>query len=117
MSRVGWLHGALRRASGGAENFSARARLRALLPLIAVAAFFAVVALIGAAHVTLRLEELSAGRALSLAHETRDSLEKERQELVVEIGALKGPERVLPAAREKMNLLPPRADQTGSPPP
>ena len=90
-----------------------RGRLRALWPIALLAVLFAGVAAIGATHVTLRLRALETRRAISVAEDERTRLEVEARELTVEVNAQKSPARVLPAAREKLRLLPAAPTQAG----
>lgn len=123
MNRAEWMTRAIRRAPGGASPVQEGAahgwgeRVRALLPVLAAAVIFGVLAAIGAGYVTLKLKELELGRALSEAHEARSALTTQGRELDAQLGTLERADRILPAARDKLKLLPPDPTQLGGPPP
>ena len=122
MKRGAWMSRAIRRSPDAPAGHDVGGRgvwerLRALVPVLGVALVLGIVAAIGAAHVTLRLQELEVGRALSEAHESRSALTTQSRELDAELGTLERADRILPAAREKLQLLPPHPSQLGGPPP
>jgi cell division protein FtsL len=87
------------------------ARLRGLRPLLVALVVLAALAGLGVAHVTLRLRKLELGYAISRAAQTQAALAEEQRRLRIEVTALKSPERVIPAAREKLRLGPPEPAQ------
>lgn len=120
MKMGGWLRHSLRHAPARCvENDEARPlreRLRSVLPLLVAAAFFAALAAIGAALVTLKLRELEAGHALGELHRARVAAQSEQRRLDLELGTLRRPDRVLPIARDKLHLAPPLQTQNGAVP-
>ena len=112
MRPLSWHPGALwRRAELPGPGARVLARLRGLRPLLVALVMLAALAGLGVAHVTLRLQKLELGYAISRAAQTQAALAEEQRRLRIELSALKSPERVLPAAREKLRLGPPDPNQ------
>ena len=61
------------------------------------------------AHVAVHLKHLEVGLQLGEARKDRSRLEEQRRQLVLEVGVLKDPVRVMEVARNKLGLAPPSA--------
>jgi cell division protein FtsL len=96
-----------RALSGAGERLTLGERFRGLRPLVLALLFFAAAAGLGVAHVTLRLRQLEIGYGLSRAVADQGALAEERRRLILEVETLKSPNRVVPAARSRLNLAPP----------
>jgi cell division protein FtsL len=101
----------LARAQIPSPGATVRARLHGLRPLLVVLLVLATLAGLGLAHVTLRLRKLELGYAISRAAQTQAALAEEQRRLRVEVTSLKSPERVIPAARDRLGLGPPQPAQ------
>lgn len=60
-------------------------------------------------HVAVHLKHLEVALRLGEARKERARLEEQRRQLVLEVGVLKDPTRIMEVAREKLGLGPPSA--------
>jgi len=61
------------------------------------------------AHVAVHMKHLDVALKLGEARKERAKLEEQRRQLVLEVGVLKDPVRIMQVAREKLGLAPPSA--------